>query len=639
MPEDNDAQKDDVTPEEDRSSSSAEHASAKHERLAPSKKVEDSASENESEASDNTSASIAADTSHESTDELANTEPSGPAGGMITPKQGAHQSVWQWFTSHKKISVSALIVVVLAALAAIPVTRYAAAGLFLKQDFAVSVVDSQTGKPVTSATVTLHGKTAHTNNVGVATLRVAVGNATLSVSKQYYKANKASVLVPLGKPKGMYKLPLTATGRQVPITVLNKITGKAAENVTVTVAGTEAKTGKNGQAILVLPAGVATLKATLTGSGYNQASASVKVTTGTDPANTFQITPSGKLYFLSNASGKLDVIKSDLDGQNRQTVLPGTGTEDKNSTVLLASRDWKYAALLSKRDGGDNAKLFLIDTSNDQLTTMDEGNATFAPQGWSGHRFVYTVARNNIPDGQSKRQALKSYDAEAGKITVLDETNATSNAVGTNNEFYNDVYIQDKTVVYTKGWSATGYGTSADKQATIDSVQADGTQKKVLKGYPILGEYYYALETRPADFGEIYISYQVAHSNHHDAYEDGKVTASNLTDDQYFNDTYFTYIVSPSGNKTLWTDFRDGKNVFFVGDANGQNGKEIGSSTDTYASYGWYTDDYVLITKSSSELHILPASGLSGGLSAALKVTDYYKPNYLIRGYGYGYGG
>jgi hypothetical protein len=82
---------------------------------------------------------------------------------------------------------------------------------------------------------------------------------------------------------------------------------------------------------------------------------------------------------------------------------------------LLASRDWKYLALLSKRDGGENAKLFLINTSNDSVATMDEGDATFLLSGWSEHRFVYRVIRNKLADWTPKKQALKSFDAENQK--------------------------------------------------------------------------------------------------------------------------------------------------------------------------------------------------------------------------------
>ena len=82
----------------------------------------------------------------------------------------------------------------------------------------------------------------------------------------------------------------------------------------------------------------------------------------------------------------------------------------------------------------------------------------------------------------------------------------------------------------------------------------------------------------------------------------------------------------------------DGKFVFFVGDGVGENGEQIGSSED-YTAYGWFTDDYILLTRKNSEMHIMPADGLDGGVEKSFKVSDYYKPNYTNRGFGYGYGG
>src|SRR6185369_16053847 len=114
------------------------------------------------------------------------------------------------------------------------------------------------------------------------------------------------------------------------------------------------------------------------------------------------------IYFLSKASGKIDVVKTNLDGTDRQTVLAGTGKEEDTDTILLASRDWKYLALKSRRDG-KAVKLYLIDTSNDKLTTIDEGNATFDMVGWQNDYFVYYVYRNNVKSWQPKGSSLKSY--------------------------------------------------------------------------------------------------------------------------------------------------------------------------------------------------------------------------------------
>ncbi|HKU19032.1 MAG TPA: hypothetical protein VJP80_07255 [Candidatus Saccharimonadales bacterium] len=603
-----------------RSRHDPEHASAKHERTADSKKP-------------------AADTDTPSEDavpfETSDTHVTAPTSA---PKSGAHHGMWQWVARHKKVSVLAAALFVLVVLAVTPYTRYMLAGVVLSRNVTVSVTDSQTGKPITSATVSLDGKKVATDSTGKVVVHAHVGYRKVVLSKTYYRSASQRVLVPLGNQKQPYSIRLVATGRQVPISVVDVIGGKPVENALFAAAGTQVKTDAKGQATIVVPTSASSFAAVISSSGYNTRKATLKVTTSADPANTFQVTPAGKLYFLSNASGKLDVVKSDLDGQNRQTVLPGTGSEDNANTVLLASRDWKFIALLSRRDGGDNAKLFLIDTSNDQLTTMDEGDASFAPQGWSGHHFIYTVTRNNVDTFQSKHQALKSYDADAKKIILLDETTASTTPYQTA-ESYGSVYILDKEVVFIKNQqSATFMAVTLDKPATLNSIQADGSQKKVVKSYSnTSGAIDLYLDSHTADFGEIYIRYPVTTSTfQHDAYKDGKLTSETLTDDQYFNGTYFTYIVSPSGGKTLWSDYRDGKNVFLVGDASGGNGKQLGGSTDTYAAYGWYSDDYVLVTKDNSELYIIPADG---DLTHAVKVTDYYKPTYLIRGYGYGYGG
>jgi hypothetical protein len=106
-----------------------------------------------------------------------------------------------------------------------------------------------------------------------------------------------------------------------------------------------------------------------------------------------------------------------------------------------------------------------------------------------------------------------------------------------------------------------------------------------------------------------------------------------MTYDKFYGSSYPTYLLSPSGSKTFWADPRDGKYSLIVGDAEGKNGKQIAELSD-YNAYGWYTDDYVLVSKGSSELYILPAAG-----GTALKVTDYHKPGFDLRGYGYGYGG
>ena len=107
--------------------------------------------------------------------------------------------------------------------------------------------------------------------------------------------------------------------------------------------------------------------------------------------------------------------------------------------------------------------------------------------------------------------------------------------------------------------------------------------------------------------------------------------------DNYLNDGFYnTYLVSPSGNSTFWSESRDGKNSLFIGDSVGGNAKQIASASD-YQTYGWYSEDYLLASKNGSELYILASDGVKKD-SEALKITDYHKPVISYPGYG-GYGG
>jgi len=122
--------------------------------------------------------------------------------------------------------------------------------------------------------------------------------------------------------------------------------------------------------------------------------------------NHFTITPTGKVYFLSNLKGTLDVVKSDLDGTNRQTVVSGTGKEEPRFTSLLASRDWRYLVLKSKRDTPE-ASLYLLDTQTDKLTRFDTGAGDYQLVGWYGHNFIFNVTHSSVSYWQNGRQTLK----------------------------------------------------------------------------------------------------------------------------------------------------------------------------------------------------------------------------------------
>lgn len=555
---------------------------------------------------------------------------------FVPPKRHLYKK----FLHNKKLAIPTGVVALFLLLAAIPFTRYPLFGLFWKQTYKLQILDSQTDQPISEAIVSLAGKTMTTDNQGRASLHVRVGHTTLSVTKNYYAPTSQKVLVGL-HARGLHSFSIKATGRQVPLTVINKISGKPLANVLVKAVNTQARTDKNGKVAIVLPADKNSVAANLSAAGYNPVDATIQVTIQAVKANSFGLTPSGKVYFLSNLSGKIDVVKSNLDGSGRQTVLGGTGSEDSHSTVLLASRDWKFLALLAKRNGA-NAELDLIDTSTDKVTNIDKGNVGFTAVGWSDHLFIYEVYRPDVALWQPNQSTLKSFNAEAGKLTVIDQTLAEGSATDYAYQDFgtNDTHIVGDRLIYIKEWNA--YYPSASrldgKNDQIVSAAPDGSSKQSIKDLPLSStqsyQYIYSSVPTPQN---IYFQIGSANSTIYYSYTSGSVTQVNTITNDIFNQAYPTYLVSPSDSQTFWAEQRDGKNSLFVGDKTAKNQKQIASLSD-FQPYGWYSDDYLLVSKNSSQLFIMPVSGPSTTVQP-LKLTDYYKPAQSFNGYGYGYGG
>lgn len=532
-----------------------------------------------------------------------------------------------------------VILVIVLVVLAVPFTRYKALSLFLKQTLQISVVDDKTNAPVSGAGVSAAGQKAETDTKGVAELKVPVGPERVSITKQYYAAKTEAATV---KVIGNTKVPtvhLHATGRQVPVTVVNRITGKPVANAEVRVLDTKATTNAQGKASVVLPTKDATQSVTVQADGFNDLQGKIQVTDKVVAANTFAVVPSGKIVFLSNLSGKVDVVKSDLDGGERQTVLAGTGNEDKRNTVLLASRDWQYVALLSTRDGGTEPKLYLINTASGKVTTIDKTAGTFSLIGWYGHKFNYYLTRDAANNWDDAKGSLISYDADAGQPSTLDNTSAEGDANNWDGQVFSNFYIVNNAIVYNVTWGSSDYSQRlkqlAGKNDSIRAVQPDGKNKKDYQTFDATAVNF--IDAKLYEPQGIYFAVYQSSAAAYYEFEDNAVKTVTDINDQTFQQAYPTFLLSPSGKQTFWTELRDGKNTLFVGDDNAKNQKQIASVSD-YSPYGWFSDNYVLVSKNSSELYIMPASGLGAG-QQPLKISDYYKPDVSFAGYGYGYGG
>jgi hypothetical protein len=570
----------------------------------------------------------------EKTEEAPEEQPK-PTGKLARFKHFWHR--W-WANPKKRYGTIGGLVLVLAILFAIPFTRYEVLGLVIKKPLTVTVLDDKTHAPVSGVFVSVDGKQATTNAAGKASVKARLGKATVSASKKYYQSSDSTTTIKLSNNE--WKITVRALGRQLPAKVVNKVTGKPVAGAVITVNGSQSKTSQDGQATIVVPSDAQKPKATISLSGYNSTEVNISLSEDNVAVNTFTLTPAGIVYFLSNKSGKIDVVKSNLDGSGRQTVVAGTGNEDNDATSLLAARDWKYVSLQAKRTNkADTNGMYIIDTTkNDKLVAVDEGNATFTTVGWSGHNFIYVVQRTNVQNWEPNAQALKSYNAETGKLTTLEQ----SAAEGTSMYDYaysrfGNVYAFSNEIVFGTQWAASynTVGRLNGKSVSLVSIRPDGSGRRVIKDFPVpTGNSYYNVNLMLHAPQAIYAQVSDGTVNSFYEYKNGKITDKPDLNDVAFYRSFKAYLVSPSGESTFWTEQRDGKNTLLLGDKDGGNEKTVLAGTK-YNPYGWYGEDYLLVSKEGSELFIMAKDG-SG---TQFKITDYFPSVAYYSGYGGGYGG
>ncbi len=507
----------------------------------------------------------------------------------------------------------------------------------------VTVIDSETSQPIFEAHVDIGGVAGETDENGQVTLTgLKFGSQVMQITKEVYDTGvNPDVSLGLGD-NNLGEQKLTSNGTAVALSVVNKINGVAAASVNVSLGESTAATDAEGNVSLIIPKTTdKTVQITLGGEGYTDTKATVEVKPESSDPQRVGVTPAGTVYFLSKRTGRINVMKSNLDGTGRQVVLKGTGKEDDGDTVLLASRDWKYLLLKSTREHKGTASLYLIDTATDKMVVVDEGSADFTPVGWDEHNFVYQVSRRGVKPWTVGRNSLKTYNADSQQITIIASSRAsgTSSHDGRYEYVSNPVIVGDK-LFYTTGWDSNNYAISMHGyENAMHAVNPDGTDDETLLSFDA-GFYNNSYDLTLTKPRELYIRrYGSNYKYTYYEYNGEELEQIGKIDDEefYYSANKTTYLLSPAGDKTFWVESRDGKDSLLIGDTSGHLGKTIASLED-FNAYGWYGDDYILASRKSSELYILGVNGLKGGLHP-VKITDYHKPDQNFYGYGGGYGG
>lgn len=521
-----------------------------------------------------------------------------------------------WYASHKRRNIFLTVLLFIVLVAVVPFTRYAVAGLFITRDVVIEVRDKQTDTPVSGAEVLMQGGMAKTDGDGRVLFRkLRPGKTTVEVSKSHYEITRSNVTIGLPNRTDTQHIHATATGRAVPLRITNTITGEGIPSAMIIVGDAEAQTNDEGEATIVLDAQAANAAAELQADGYNTTRANLTLSSEVT-ANTFTLTPTGKIYFLSRQSGNIDVVKTDLDGQNREVVLKGTGNEETDNTMLIPSRDWKFLALLARREGS-HTTLHLIDTYEDTRTDIDSSAADFMSVGWIGHQFVYQTKSHLRDDWQSGQHELKQFDADSGMLNVLDRSTASGSS---HYDYAAHVpslpYALGDELVYTKNWIGSP-GATDNKQAEVIAIKQDSTEKHVVKKVP---DGYLSLVQAAPD--RLYVQSQTGAQTTYEIYENGVLRQEASLNATRFQQSYPVYVRSPNGQEYVWHEPSSDKYTLFAGRLPLQDKTRVLDAAE-YMAYGWYGEEYVLLQR-GSELFVAPhRANLTHNVLK--KVTDHHK--------------
>lgn len=383
-----------------------------------------------------------------------------------------HPFTWWWRNKIARTMVILLLLLGITAVFVYPTSRYYVlnrAGV--RSGLSLTVLDDSTQLPLKNVTVRVGSKEVRTNSNGYAELKdLRLGPQTLTVQRAAFSPITQRVTIGWGS-NPMGKFMLQATGAHYTITVRDFLSGKPLEGAEAEVRGAVARADKKGIITLTLtaPEAGSSMNAIITAKQFRTA----ELTLSSDPSQqaAVELVPAGQAVFVQRQEGRYDLIAMDIDGQNRQILLKGTGSEEPNTMALEVDLSGRQAALVSTRDGlRDNdgvplRTLTLVSTENGTALVVSQAKQ-ISIIGWSGTRLIFMEASANTTGDDPQRFKLISYDYATNKRVSLATANEFSAALLANNH-----------VLYgTRPSTVPG----KDSSSSFFSIDPDGQNRQML---------------------------------------------------------------------------------------------------------------------------------------------------------------
>ena len=514
-----------------------------------------------------------------------------------------------WDNKRARYGTLAGLVLLLVVVAIVPTTRAFALNVVgVRATAQVTVLDNTTQLPLKNVQVSLGGSSAATNQNGQVNLEhVKLGSQTLLIHKIAFADSKKNVQVGLGANK-FGNIALTAVGTQYTFSIVDYVSGKPVTTAQASSGDASAIANNKGQIILTTNAGLNpgnTQSVKITADNYT--TMKVQVPLGSTTATTVQLVSDKPELYISKQSGKYDVYKATVDGQNKKLLLAGTGNENDQLT-LLASPSGDEAALVSTRDtmrdsGGYLLQaLTLINTKTGAPTTIDHSEK-IQPVDWIGNHLVYVEVKAGASAGNPSRNLLMSYDYTTNQRLQLDHAN-----------YFNDVVSANGSIYYATSNQYAG-GVSQ-----FNKIDPDNSNKQTLLNNEVWNI-----------FRTDYSNFALSSATSWYSFKLGDTKPS--TTPNAYNGTNRMYIDSPDGKHSMWGDTRDGKGALIIYDKSTQKETVLLEQSGLTYPVRWLTSDsivYRIKTSQETADYVVSLQSTTGK-----KITDVTNANGLTLWYYY----
>lgn len=520
------------------------------------------------------------------------------------------KDLWQNKTKRRVVIASAFVLII--AVIAVPNSRYFilnTAGV--RSSASVTVLDQSTSQPLKNVSVTLAGQETKTDDNGTAKLeKLKLGSTKLVIKKRAFADTHKNVTLGWGSnPLGNTKI--EPVGVQFTFDVQDFLSDKPIEKAEAVSGEYSAFSNQEGQVVLTIDqvdANDEQLEVMLKAKNYRDEN--IDKLPENKEAMSIKMVPARKHMFVSKRSGKYDVYKMDVDGQNEQLVLSGTGME-RDDMVLVPHPDKDMAALVSSRQNARNKDGFLLstltlisidgeDVNTEALTTSERVQII----GWSGDQLVYVKIRDGASTATPDRHKLITYNAESGETKEIAKAN-----------YFNDVLMVDDNIYYAP---SAAY---QEGKVGLIKVSAKGEDQKTVFDQEVWNIFRTTYDKLMFSVQKDWYEYKI---------KDGKVLAANGPPPIQVTKVY---IDSPDKKHSLWIDQRDGKGALV--EYNVESSEEKVAKTQSGLTYPvrWITDDTVVYRINTGQETADYVINFDGG--EAKKIVDVTNTGGVDRWYYY----